>query len=348
MTDATDRQGPARLPLLDGMRGLAALYVMSYHAWLFGLAGPLMQRAYLFVDLFFVLSGFVLAKAFDSKLRSGLTPAAFMRMRVARLWPMVAAGSLLGLLLFATAGRFAEGLRWLPLSLLLIPALWLPRTLFPLNGPQWSLVLELVANLLHAVVLAKLRTAWLALAVGITGVILAICILRHGSNEFGMNGPQFLPGVARVMFGYGAGLLVARWHAGAIALRWPDLPWPAALALPVAVIAALPYAPLGHAAGDILIAIIAFPLWLILAIRAPASTSAEPWLRRLGLLSYPLYAIHLPILQIVQLHFDPSVGRIVAPVLAIALGAILAALFEARRLRHKDKQRAAVPGIAPA
>jgi len=65
MNDTTGGTPPAghhaRLSQLDGLRGLAALVIMLYHAEIvYRAPGPFL-RGYLYVDLFFLLSGFVLA-----------------------------------------------------------------------------------------------------------------------------------------------------------------------------------------------------------------------------------------------------------------------------------------------
>jgi peptidoglycan/LPS O-acetylase OafA/YrhL len=62
---------------LDAMRGIAAVSVVFYHAGIHsGL--PLLPHAYLAVDLFFVLSGFVIAHAYEEKLHHGMTVGKFM------------------------------------------------------------------------------------------------------------------------------------------------------------------------------------------------------------------------------------------------------------------------------
>jgi peptidoglycan/LPS O-acetylase OafA/YrhL len=66
-----------RVPSLDGLRGIAAIAVMSFHFNIFflpqaRLSGvmPLLNRAYLAVDLFFLLSGFVMTHVYGRSLAS--------------------------------------------------------------------------------------------------------------------------------------------------------------------------------------------------------------------------------------------------------------------------------------
>src|SRR5215210_4734064 len=62
----------SRLSQLDGLRGVAALVIMLYHAQLVYRVGGPFGRGYLFVDLFFLLSGFVLAVSTEKKLIAGI------------------------------------------------------------------------------------------------------------------------------------------------------------------------------------------------------------------------------------------------------------------------------------
>ena len=70
--------------LLDAIRGAAALIVVVRHtSYFFGWALPMSHLA---VDLFFMLSGVVIANAYDARLQAGLPARRFMLIRVIRLW----------------------------------------------------------------------------------------------------------------------------------------------------------------------------------------------------------------------------------------------------------------------
>lgn len=85
-----------RLVTLDGLRGMAAIAVMLYHIGnVYQFGGPF-RAGYLFVDFFFLLSGFVLALSVEPRFARGWTTAAFMRARIVRLWPVIAIGALAG------------------------------------------------------------------------------------------------------------------------------------------------------------------------------------------------------------------------------------------------------------
>ena len=62
-----------RFEVLDAWRGIAALMVAVFHFNALHHAAymPFVRNSYLFVDFFFVLSGFVIAHAYAERLTSG-------------------------------------------------------------------------------------------------------------------------------------------------------------------------------------------------------------------------------------------------------------------------------------
>ena len=75
---------------LDGWRGICAILVATYHFSLLSDVGRLqiVRHAYLMVDFFFVLSGFIITSAYRNHIRSTAEIAAFLYKRWARLWPL--------------------------------------------------------------------------------------------------------------------------------------------------------------------------------------------------------------------------------------------------------------------
>lgn len=79
-----------RFEALDSLRGVCAILVVFFHMpvashwrdW------PLIQHSYLFVDYFFVLSGFVIAHAYARRLRTPADAGRFMIRRLGRVWPL--------------------------------------------------------------------------------------------------------------------------------------------------------------------------------------------------------------------------------------------------------------------
>ncbi|MEO6395122.1 MAG: acyltransferase family protein [Devosia sp.] len=103
---------------LDGLRGVAALIVVQRHGYFF-LGGDMLPAGYLAVDFFFLLSGFVLAHAYDGRLRTTMSPLGFMRARLVRLYPLYLLGLVLCLPLALTTSDHAPA--WFAAGLLFSP-----------------------------------------------------------------------------------------------------------------------------------------------------------------------------------------------------------------------------------
>jgi len=93
----------------EGLRGIAALFIVVHHmfcAW----PHPLSANAYLAVDLFFVLSGFVISSACGPQLSNLASLRTFMIRRIGRLWPTHLATTVLALIVARHLPPFGETL----------------------------------------------------------------------------------------------------------------------------------------------------------------------------------------------------------------------------------------------
>src|SRR5262249_10538174 len=138
--------------------------------------------AFLAVDLFFVLSGFVLSLNYDRRLAEGMTGVAFMRLRMIRLLPLLVVGTLAAVVASSVmqSGQLRSGEAAVSsvLAILAIPTPPVTQSLvlFPLNPPFWSLFFELwIANLMFALLWNRLRgaTLWSVIAIGAVGLLVA-------------------------------------------------------------------------------------------------------------------------------------------------------------------------------
>ena len=68
----------SRYDALDGLRGIAAIAVMLLHIS----QGAIFKNAYVAVDLFFMLSGFVIAHSYRARLIGGMTASEYIKRRV--------------------------------------------------------------------------------------------------------------------------------------------------------------------------------------------------------------------------------------------------------------------------
>ncbi|MEZ5735742.1 MAG: acyltransferase [Novosphingobium sp.] len=325
----TQSSGTARLPLLDGLRGLAAIAVMLYHVeTFFGDFGPF-SRGYLFVDFFFLLSGFVLTLSAESKMNAGLGAVGFMRARLVRLWPVIAAGALVGAVCYGMTDGWDGVFMSLILALLIVPAVWSNGQIFPLNGPQWSLMLELFANLAHGLVLRRLNDFGLLAVVIVSGCALLAVIFAFGSNTLGPFAFNWWYAIPRVAFAYTLGIWMGRkWM-----LRdWRQLvSWEVAFLLPGLAIVILARIPVSVALGDGLASLVILPglFWLAATTSPPAA--AQRWLSVLGALSFPLYAVHVPIINLYATMGNSWQIRLLAIASAVLAAQILAMTLERKR-----------------
>lgn len=137
--------------VLDGLRGTAALLVVVFH--LFEAFHPAytvnpLRHAYLAVDFFFLLSGFVVGYAYDARWPA-LRVRDFFRVRLVRLHPMALLAVAIGLACYwfdPYVDHRLIGPRYLlvvvGLGALLLPVPPLPHhygETHSLNGPCWLL-----------------------------------------------------------------------------------------------------------------------------------------------------------------------------------------------------------------
>ena len=338
-----------RLPLLDGLRLLAAISVVLYHAQLSNTGFGLFGRGYLFVDFFFLLSGFVLTIAAEDRMNASGGALRFLRARVARLWPVIVIGALIGAVVRTI--ETGQSVRMLLVQAMLL----LPDVrhgggglIFPLNGPHWSMMLEVIANLAHALVIRRLPDRVVLAVAALGGIMLAVTIVLFGSATFGPDASNWWMGFARIGFSYPFGVWLARRWKKVRPVRTEqsfELPWAIAIGLPLAAILALPALPLGTAAGDALVIVLMFPPLLWLAASATPPQFAGKWLRAAGLLSFPLYAVHLPILEFGRnLHLGVA-GQALALAGCLLAAALVAQIPPLRPIRPLPRlgRRPALP-----
>jgi len=191
---------PRQIHSHAALRGIAALLVVAYHLQFGGgyrlaleRATPALNRSYLFVDLFFILSGFIISYVNDAARSKGVSVGeikSFMRARVARLYPLhlFCLAYLLLFRLLITALQYARhkpvdfwqahSLESLGSQLVLLNA-WFPKNP-QWNIPSWSISAEFFAYALfpimvtiHARARARCELAMAALSIAFFGYILA-------------------------------------------------------------------------------------------------------------------------------------------------------------------------------
>ena len=308
-----------RLVGLDGLRGMAALMVFLYHLVIvFDLKFPQFPY-YLGVDLFFALSGFVMARSYESRLRTGLPAIRFIVIRYRRLWLPLAVGSLIGFaLVYFSEGFSGDAILAFVAILFFMPAPWMPQGSFLFNLPAWSLFVEIVCNAIHAVFFAWASTFLLVVALAVSAAVFVASTALHGSVIWGNNIESTLAAIPRGTTSYLIGILIFRiWGEKPLGNR----PLVAILGLPVVF-------SLGIVLPDLVVAIVVVFIVSPLTLRGALALGEAKWASSLGMLSYPLYAVHFPILASAK---AAGASALTGGIVTLACAIYVMAVYERRR-----------------
>ena len=173
--------GHTEIRSLTGLRGVAALYVMIYH-YLTGsnrVAQNFLDHGYLAVDLFFVLSGFVMGLIYADEFSERASRARYLNFlgrRIARVYPLYIVAITAGLFVIClNLGDYrANALAVDFLLNVVMMQSWFFRE--SLDGPAWSISAEWAAYLLFPwlAALAFSKKRWLFLVTLLVAVTLVI------------------------------------------------------------------------------------------------------------------------------------------------------------------------------
>jgi peptidoglycan/LPS O-acetylase OafA/YrhL len=186
------------------------------------------NHGYLTVDFFFMLSGYVMAHAYDDRW-DRMTVTDFLKRRLIRLHPLIILGMTIGALLFffqesslfpKVAGTSIEQLlliMFIGYTLIPVPPSMDIRgwnEMHPLNGPAWSLFFEYVANILHVFILRKLPNLLLGAIVFLAAAATVHLVTTNTSGDliggWSTEPEQLRIGFTRLLFPYMAGMLLRR------------------------------------------------------------------------------------------------------------------------------------------
>ncbi len=360
MTELENQTSPA-LPakshyeILDGLRGVAAVTVVVFHVLETYTGGnhlrQIINHGYLAVDFFFLLSGFVVAYAYDDRW-GRMTQWEFYKRRLIRLQPMVIAGSVVGAVLF----YFAAGptfpliaatpvwkvLVYMVVGFTLLPVLpsmdirgW--QEMHPLDGPAWSLFFEYIANILYGAGVRRFSNRVLGALVFLSGVVLVQLAVtsRHGDviGGWSVDATQLHVGFARLLYPFFAGVLLMR-LGRRIRVR------NAFAVCSLLLLAALAFPRVGgphhlwaNGLYDSFAILLLFPVIVAMGAGGKVAGAFSTRLCRfLGAISYPLYITHYPLIYIytawaVQNKVRPATGALwgaalVVTAIAVAYGCL--------------------------
>ena len=323
---------------LDGLRGIAAVAVVIFHFMEFIIpdyANSFIGHAYLAVDFFFCLSGFVVAYAYDNRIKR-LGTAEFFKMRLIRLQPMVVVGALIGLLTFLLDPFhhfYAQyGLKD-TITMFLSAAFMIPHpamperynNLFYFNPPTWSLFWEYIANIFYAVILFRLHKKILIPVTAAAACILVYTAHEFGNLSIGWGAENWIGGAARLFYSFLVGILVYR-------SKWliqNKLGFTGISAL-LAIAFLIPYVDGINWITEPIIVIFYFPLLVALGAGVQMHKSVQPACKFLGDISYPLYMVHYPFLWVFLSYLEtqkPSMGQLYVQIPVITCLLIAFAYF---------------------
>lgn len=266
-----------------------------------------------------------------------------MLIRWIRLYPMYFLATTLAILavipsigLAASKGAHV----WIALGLtsaatfMFLPSHWLGGiSLFSLNGPFWSLFYELIINAAYACtakVLNSFRLVIIVLGALILVIALALVIDTGLDSGWGWAWVHLFMGVARSMFGIGAGILLYRTRhrlAQVFKLETGSHAfWGILVPLLTVTLMATPSIGAFDVPFDIFVCAVLLPLSVFLA-------TLVNWRNRwfllicsaLGSISYPIYVLHIPVSGLIKL-FTPTLGEAYPATSGLAILVLLMAL----------------------
>lgn len=309
------------LLILDALRGIAAIMVVIMHTFELFCGGDyhklFINHGYLAVDFFFMLSGYVMAHAYDDRWDK-MTFVDFFKRRLIRLHPLIILGMALGALFFylqesSVFPKIMDTSLWQLLLTMVIGFTLIPippkmdirgwNEMHPLNGPAWSLFFEYLANILHVFILRKLPNLVLSLLVFLAAVALVHLVTTKASGDliggWSLEPEQLRIGFTRLLFPYMAGMLLRR----VVKIGSSKKTF---LLTSVLLIWVLSFPRVGghenvwiNGLYESLVIIVFFPLIIYLgAIGEVKREMSQKVCTFLGDISYPLYITHFPFICI--------------------------------------------------
>jgi peptidoglycan/LPS O-acetylase OafA/YrhL len=301
-------QGP-KVPKIEyhtfnGLRGIAAILVMIFHCSFRAHWDQPIKCGYLAVDLFFALSGFVVAQAYSGKLLGDMSLASFAIVRLLRLYPLYAMGTSIGILYFLLFA--ANAMPVLPIlgataaAIFFLPVpVHLPNVppIFPLDGPAWSLFFELFINFAYALFLPLLTRKRCILIIAIAAAMLLCVGFVFHNAHVGWAPQNLVGGFPRVIFSFGVGIAIFNCRPS-VRVSTPH-------AIAIVVMAAL-LITFGRPQWfyDIPVILMVFPPIVYAASMFQPSGATSKFFDFLGYLSYAIYIVHVPLQYIAASVID--------------------------------------------
>jgi peptidoglycan/LPS O-acetylase OafA/YrhL len=325
----------------EGLRGVAALLVVLYHVDALHTIS-IVKAGYLSVDLFFVLSGFVMCTSYGNRLTSVKEFFDFISARVARLAPLLFFSYVLYFVVANLTGPSSRTV--LPTALDVLATIsmsfgiGLPHVRI-FNFASWSISTEFYTYVLFGVLWIKLndkhRTTCAVFLVAIATVVLFV--IDFSLNHCGSNSKACLDNVSsggamvRCLLGFFGGTLACQASKSEVTKRSLSRTTPSVLL----GISAISLIVLSTRYGFIAFLLPVVFALLVISVSSDAGpvalvlrTAVPQWL---GRLSYSVYLLHMPLLLIFESRLNSTSGSLFTSWLV----AFLAALILCAELTHR-------------
>lgn len=313
------------LTTLTPLRGIAALIVVVFHSNLqvvsfIPISQPhVITSGWLWVDFFFVLSGFILCYVYADNFKDSVNAPAYwkyIKARFARVYPLHLVTMLWCLVCALIIIHYATGFHpffrdmFDPMSA--IPSLVLTQSLglyisAPLNTPSWSLSTEWWMYMVFPLVIPyfyRLRSVGKVLT--LIGIVALFLLVKYGLGPVGRPFPGGSPslnvitdfGIFRCMAGFFLGMFLFTLYRESMGYYFFRRSWVFALFFCGSLVA------MQFGVEDILVVAI-FP-FIILSAAYNMTTVKRilelPFLQRLGDWSFSIYMVHVPIIYLFWIY----------------------------------------------
>ncbi|HLX22130.1 MAG TPA: acyltransferase [Usitatibacter sp.] len=393
--DESVRSEVGRIAPVEGLRGIAVLWVIVFHCsvlrpndpWVLAIKAsplePLVRNGYLGVDLFFLISGFLLAMPWFVHSDAGRDSPSMKSFYARRFWRIAPAYYVQLAFLFLVAIPALRGYdywrhdKWVFLYNFFAHVTFLHNTTplssgsMAVNGALWTLSVEAQFYVLLPLVIPLfVRRPWFAFAVSIVAAQLWRIGARDGlvplvQAELAFGSIWSWPeGVVRYLmahqlpsyFGhFGAGILLGRmwlwWRDSLRGAWWIDAVLAAAFVLLYYALAVD-----GEMLGDMswsihLVSLAALMFWAVMRPgKLAMNLLGRGPLASAGRISYSAYLYHLPLLLIANEYLADAPAWAVIPVYLVATFAVswlswkyVEQPFLRRYVREREPTARAVP-----
>lgn len=295
-----------RFSALDGWRGIAAIFVALYHLEFYNHIqdSAFLRNSYLFVDFFFILSGFVISHAYTDRLKNLLQIKEFIILRVARLWPLhlfvlalFVLLEIVKLVLFQIGGWGADVPPFtnqfssysLFTNIFLLQSLNIHNSL-SWNFPSWSISVELYTYVVFAVVIGISNKYKILLKYSYFLVIVMSLIILFFSVE-SINDATYKNGVFRCFIGFFLGSICYQLYTRVTNIKIPA----ATIVEAFLVLAIIAFIVLAGSNKYSLLAPVVFSVAIFFFAFEQGFISKllkNKYIQNLGVWSYSIYMLH--------------------------------------------------------